>query len=185
MNIIKIGDKVKVVGDRAGHGIPLGTVLTVRNIRPQEDDRGTEWYQITVKETTSYLHDKDVALIYQPSMKPGKIIITDPALIIDEEQYAEIQYNHEKFKEPDYEHLPFPVKFKHKLTGEPITIHYIESTPYGNGEYIDNENQPIIIESGLICIAEKETDWLNKEIGAKFDTLQLAKDAFPGILNRF
>lgn len=174
---IKIGDKVKVVADYTGHGIKMGMILTVENIR----DNGSN---ITVKETKQYFSPMCIKTIHTPNKHPGKFIITDPVFIMNNEQFEEIKENHQKYKEPNFEHQIFPLKSIHNQTKEPIIFHIIETTPYGRGDCEYKEIE-ISNDSGMLCIAENEKEWLHETYGAKFKTLQEAKDNFPIILNKF
>lgn len=182
MNDLRIGDKIRVIRNQAGHNYKTGTILTVRSIPLHHDD---ELYEIAVKEGGSYLYNVDVEKVYPPSNKPGKFIITDPIYIMNDKFYTEILDNHEKYGDPDFQDLKFPIKTIHRHTKEPITIHLIERTPYGGGgEYIHGI-EPVASDSGLLCIAENEKEWPQESYGAKFEKLQDSMDMFQHILNKF
>lgn len=182
MSIIQTGDKVRVIADRAGHGYPRGTEFIVKSTRQKED--GPEKYtEVHMTEANSWFFDTDVAIIHPPNNNRGKFIITDPIFIMDNEQYEEIKDNHEKYKEPDFEHLQFPIKSIHNQTKEPIIIHYIETTPYGPGD-CEYEKQTIVNDSGMLCIAENDNEWNHETFGAKFETLEAAQSKFEAILNK-
>lgn len=182
MSLLQPGDHVRVVEDKAGHNYPRGTEFIVKTTRERLNDNST-YTEIRVENNSSWFYETDLILIYPPNKNPGKYIITDPIFIMNKKQYEEIKENHEKYKEPDYEHLQFPIKSTHNQTKEPIIIHYIETTPYGEGE-CEYEKQSIINHSGMLCIAENPKEWLNEKYGARFETLQTAQDKFQTILNK-
>lgn len=183
MQLFQSGDRVRVIANKSRHGVPTGTELTVENTNKRGSTIDGYWNEVHMVENEFWFYDTDIALIRPPNKKRGKYIITDPLFLMNNNQYQEIKENHEKYKEPDFEHLQFPISSTHEQTKEPIIFHYIETTPYGPGE-CEYNNQSIVNNSGMLCIAENPKEWSYELTGAKFETLQEAQDRFQDILKK-
>lgn len=186
MEKIKPGDKVKVIRDTCGHGVGIGTILTVRDIilHPSHGQI------IQVTQTTSFFKYEDVIKQESRKNEKNKFVIIDPSFIMNRRLYKEIQKNGEKDKNSDFEHQKFPIKthfeeFEFNKQGKvEIIIHIIEKTPYGPGEYQD-QNTNIYCESGMLCIAEDVSNWGKIETGKHYPTLKEAQDDFQNVLKKF
>lgn len=165
MENLKIGAKVIIIRNESAHGMPLGSIVTIRAIRKIEG-------QIHIEENDSYFYLEDIEQIIHEK-KRGNFIITDPIEILSTKTHKELE-------KENIEEIEYPRKIKNTK----IIIHKIEETPYGNG-FCYYEKQTIVVKSKTLCIAEHENGWDDLESGATFETLQEAQDKFQIILNKF
>lgn len=184
MHKLKPGDKVRVIADEAGHGYPKGSVFKVKQVIDRKDPVNP-YTEVRMVDCGTFFFETDVQKIIPYNKKPGNFLITDPRYIMDLKQYQEIYDNHARYEEPDFEEQTFPINSKHHETGEKIIIHLIEKTPYKGGGECYIEEEFVLNDSGLLCIAENKNGWLNEMYGTRFETLQTSKDMFPIILNKF
>lgn len=107
-----------------------------------------------------------------------KYIITDPCYIMNKAQYDEIC----ETRDCDFEGQLFPMDSKHQKDGDAIRFLTIRGTGGDGSTEYNGEN--IGVDSGMLCIAEREIGWYNESFGAKFETIEEAMRALPFILSR-
>ena len=177
---MKPGDKVRIIKDYTGHGVRMGTILTIRKIHEKEhgEKRDTFWVN---ENGQSYCND-DLQLISM-TPKPEKFIITDPSYIMNTRTFHQL-IDKENI-ENSIKEITFPIKTNYSENNNiEITIHKIEETPYGNGE-CSYEKYEIITDSKTLCIAENPEGWMIETNGAGFKTLEEALAEFPAIIRKF
>lgn len=182
MDNLQIGEQVEVIDKTSCHNMPIGCIVTIKDIKQINNNIK----QIYIAESTNWLYPADIKQLYKPTIKKGKFIITDPSYIMNKQQYKEIIENYKQYIEPNYKNIQFPINstyITYNTTKKPITIHYIETTPYGPG-MCKHEKQSIKNNSGLLCIAENKLEWLDEKYGATFETLSEAKNNFQDILKK-
>jgi len=109
-----------------------------------------------------------------------KFIVTDPCYIMNEAQYDNICSEFHC----DFEGQEFPLASQHRYSNKPITFHTIEGTSGGDGS-MTYKGQSIGVDAGMLCIAECEEGWYMEGFGAKFETLEDAKEGLREIQKHF
>lgn len=179
MEKIIIGKKYRIINNISGHGIPMGTILTIKNIK----NESTTEPRIYTNEVQSWFATNDLRAIPTKEKKEA-FIITDPIFTMDRKEYIAIASNSE-INNSAFEKLNFPFKSRYcKNTKEEIIFHIIETTPYGKGDCTYNEYE-IAVDSKMLCIVENKNGWNNEEYGATFSTLLEAQNQFANILKKF
>lgn len=112
-----------------------------------------------------------------------KFIITDPCYIIKDKEYNEYgELCGWGYLDFGFNEKP---KYFHKENGDEITIYKIESTPNGDGVY-NFKGQEIGVDAGMLCIAYCEKGWeYQGKLGARFETIEEAKNNFDKIISKF
>lgn len=104
-------------------------------------------------------------------------LITDPCYIMDVAQYDNICTS--GF---DFEGQEFPLKSRHRETGEDIVFHTIEYTPNGDG-LVKFQGKQVGVDSGMLCIVEcAEWNKDNHDLGVVTDSLEDAKRILTAVM---
>ena len=101
-------------------------------------------------------------------------IVTDPSYILEDEEYDNIPNR----KQQDY---PFNSTGKNKQL---IVMYKSENTCNGDGAITYND-QEVSVDSGQLCLAYCKDGWKDETVGALFNTLYQAKDAYYQIIRKF
>ncbi len=120
-----------------------------------------------------------------------KFIITDPCYITGDKEYRHVVsnlngYNWEGVTDGD---IQFPMEMNYYESREEpakgkLIMHNWEATDSGDGG-LTHRGQKIGVDSGQLCIAEREEGWGDEKWGVTFATLKTAEKYLEIFLKKF